>query len=322
LLFSGGVDSSVILNLTRPPSQLISLHLGASACADIAHTPGATALSTILGTFAAAAERPITSLSGPALSCLLSKAANAGVESVLSGEGADELFGGYAYYTKRHVGHPLLTARLRDAETTWSFLPLLRLYRPTDGMRHLLESKSGVEWLTFDRTVRLSEHLCLLNSDIPSLLAGIEARLPYLSAWSLRSRRPPRKAKRPIYEVARRIGVAAIKKRSLYVRCDSLGEKWLLQACEELSSDEYVATMFKHPTSLPALVRQVGLVSKRLPPTWRSYMSEIIARAVVGLWTWRAARAVQHPMHTVNWAHTDIASPYDGPRDTEEVLRS
>lgn len=65
--------------------------------------------------------------------------------------------------------------------------------------------------------------------------------------------------------------------------------------------------MFQSPDTLPYLVSQVGLVGAKLPAVWRSYVSEVIARMVVGLWTWRVARDLPHRMSAFQWDHTEMA---------------
>ncbi|MCL6595110.1 MAG: asparagine synthase (glutamine-hydrolyzing) [Firmicutes bacterium] len=118
---SSGVDSSALVSLARRRGELDTFSIafeGARPHADEA--PAARALAAALGTrhhevrvdarayadawpaIVRAMEDPVADPSAPGIYFLSREARRAGVKVVLSGEGADELFGGYPVYRQPH----------------------------------------------------------------------------------------------------------------------------------------------------------------------------------------------------------------------------
>jgi len=184
LAFSGGVDSSLLRSL-RPElpkftadSKSIEIHISNGKEFTVSMR------KHLVGEFARLAQfvdRPISKLSPIAMSLLAHEARRFGLENQISGEGADELFLGYGHtFQKGKLGHPALHRSKMLFDLADGIFKFKLPPRPSELFVHLLSTDNPLEWSWYDRWIRLPQHLTLLNSDLPTLANGAEARLPFL----------------------------------------------------------------------------------------------------------------------------------------------
>lgn len=298
LAWSGGLDSGLIRDFWPDCTPCITAHVSMKepdVTADVVRVTNEDSLKIALARFADIAERPLTSLSGPALSILAEAAASTGVSIWLSGEGADEIFAGYPYYFMANGGHPFLTAKHQARQVVEQALDLPNGSVPSDQIVELMQSSSPNSWLEFDRNIRLPEHLCAVNSDLPSMLAGIEPRTPYLDLWSASLRAPPESPKKPLQDIARSRSLSFKSKEGIFFPTKLLGHEWILQAAREI--EEVGVEFTQIPKDLPKrvglAVDQVGRLS--LPVEVSGYMIEAIYAFVIGIWSFQRTLRTPNP---------------------------
>ena len=263
--------------------------------ADVVRVADRDCLKIALARFADVAERPLTSLSGPALSILAEAAASTGVKIWLSGEGADEIFAGYPYYFIANGGHPFLTAKHQARQVVEQALDLPNGSVPSDQIVDLMQSSSPSLWLDFDRNIRLPEHLCAVNSDLPSMLAGIEPRTPYLDLWSASLLAPPESPKKPLQDIASGRSLSFKSKEGIFFPTKLLGLEWILQAAREIEETgiEFMETPKDFSKRVSLAVDQVSRLS--LPGEVNGYLVEAIYAVVVGIWSFQRTLRIPSP---------------------------
>lgn len=288
LAYSGGIDSSAIVKACGVvPPPLFSVTDDSTS----AGLPGSSAPSAYvdmrsehlirgLRRIGQVTGRPLTRLAGVAMLLLAELGVRNGLENQISGEGADELFGGYAATFDRSVpGHPILT----DAKAaSLPGLHALGIELSEDRGRLLpgLSNDADIasrRW--FDRHVRLPEHLCQLHSDIPSLLAGAEARLPFIDLANFDTTvvDPDYQGK---VELVRFIGIAA-SKRGLNVGGRRLGRaslRSLIHESEGVFADFGVSSTFER-------FEQAWDVTETLDESIKAYLQNSLSGAIIGFWS-------------------------------------
>ncbi|MET4250245.1 asparagine synthase-related protein [Bradyrhizobium sp. LA6.7] len=296
LAWSGGLDSGLLKEFWPESVPCTTAHISAhksDVTADVVGLTSAEGLQVALTQFADIAERPLTSLSGPALSILAKAAASRGVKIWLSGEGADEIFAGYSYYFAASDGHPFLTAKHQARRVVEQALGLPSGSGASDQIVGLMQSDSPKSWLEFDRTIRLPEHLCAVNSDLPSMLAGIEPRTPYLDLWSACAADRPESPKKPLQDIARSRAASFKPKEGIFFPTKLLGQEWILQAAREIEGAEFIQI----PPDLSVRVASAfdRFHKLSLPEGVSAYLEEAICAFVVGVWSFQRTLRIPNP---------------------------
>lgn len=224
--------------------------------------------------------RPLTRLAGVAMLLLAELGVRNGLENQISGEGADELFGGYAATFDRSApGHPIL-ADARAASLPGAHALGIVLSEDRSRLLPGLSNDADVgirRW--FDRHVRLPEHLCQLHSDIPSLLAGAEARLPFidLANFDTTVAYPDCQGKA---ELVRFSGIAA-SKRGLNVGGRRLGRanlRSLIHESEAAFADFGMSSTFER-------FEQAWDATETLGEGLKAYLQNSLSGMIIGLWS-------------------------------------
>ena len=186
IAYSGGVDSELIRKYAGHGIPLYSLETPYEKIDRLTNAniirPEWRDIDILFEKYTDVAETPITSLSGIALLHMNQIAKSDGYENVISGEGADEIFYGYNYYYYRSKHHPLLHKRHLSRQFLENLFEIRSDYKMSS-LIDVFSSNMPSVWAEFDLKYRLPNHLFRLNSDIPSLLAGIEARVPFLDLF-------------------------------------------------------------------------------------------------------------------------------------------
>lgn len=292
LSYSGGLDSSLLRTCwpqsAKKSSYKLILHNREKTnnCNNIYLR--SSDLLDYLEKYASAAERPLASLSGVGLTMLATHAVADGYENHISGEGADELFHGYVHYYMDSDGHPFLLRRMREKELFESLTGTQAISHSSPQISRLLNNNSPQSWADFDREVRLAEHLCLMNGDLPSMLAGAESRLPFLDLLPFRNtildkNRPPKDILR---KAANYLGIKIPVKRALAIPFRIIDESLLINLAIEIDETEIASIFLNRRVQITVMLRnlQSKLRFNHFPLLTRNLIVEIIARYVVGLW--------------------------------------
>ena len=188
LAYSGGLDSSLIKGLADKHHGNYAFKLNLDTDSKLQN-----GVKNIQSSFedmekhfemmASHGGRPITSsLSSMAMSTLFQTINESGLKICLSGEGADEIFLGYPTYFQTSKGHPGLLSRIAQIDLIEKLFEF-KIPMGSKEFKHYCETPEMEEWVRFDRSLRLPEHLLRLNNDIPSLLNSIESRTPFLDLF-------------------------------------------------------------------------------------------------------------------------------------------
>lgn len=224
--------------------------------------------------------RPLTRLAGVAMLLLAELGVRNGLENQISGEGADELFGGYAAtFDPLAAGHPIL-ADARAASLPGAHALGIALSEDRSRLLPGLSNDADVasrRW--FDRHIRLPEHLCQLHSDVPSLLAGAEARLPFidLANFDTTVAHPDYQGK---VELVRFSGVAA-GKQGLNVGGRRLGRanlRSLIHESEATYADFGMSLTFER-------FEQAWDATESLDEGIKGYLQNSLSGMIIGLWS-------------------------------------
>jgi len=242
--FSGGVDSSVI-SLLAP--GLPRLNVSTSSRPSKLTNTVRLSPAGLFGEFirvGAVLDRPISTLSAPAMSLLAKVASQRGFEVQLSGEGGDELFLGYPhlYSNDGSSGHPSLRRAAEEFSLVKRAFDLESCPRIGSVLEELTFNSRPREWSKFDRWTRLPQHLTLVHSDLPGLLNRIESRLPFLDACSFDlSGGPitsaPKEQLRELLVANSMSRTASAPKRGLNVKPSLLGQQRLLVIQDALAQN-------------------------------------------------------------------------------------
>lgn len=240
IAFSGGVDSSLIRFFCNRNVKCFKLHTDFEVKSKnknlLEYNPSQEELEELIENYITYAERPITSLSGIGLSYIFSQAKKMGFENVLTGEGADEIFYGYGHYYIKSVGHPILKNKKREMEIIFSLLNL-QLKPIKTSFEDILYSKNYKDWRNFDIQVRLPEHLCRMNSDLPALLNRIEPRAPFLDLFNFYSqiKIKPKIPKSYLKAILENKGIDYNKRKiGLYLPPSYLKNQWFIEKINQL----------------------------------------------------------------------------------------
>ncbi|WP_421696563.1 asparagine synthase-related protein [Aestuariivirga sp.] len=285
LFWSGGLDSSVLSVLWPSNRAKAVFHIrehgelltGDHVCVSLSGTSCRGRIETLVRT----AERPITSLTPLGFLLLCNVASERGVESILSGEGADEIFGGYPYYGMESPGHPLLLLKLEQIRWLGRWFEFDPLLSTSEELQVMLTEEDPYRWLSFDRQYRLPGHLSSLNSDIPNLLAGLESRLPYLDL-AIHSVGPtcrPLGEKENLKAVAAQCGVSIPSKSGIYISPMLLGDEWMISALEVVRDSDMAEHVGLSRGSINSMVRCFRERSANVEALER------LSRVVLGLWS-------------------------------------
>lgn len=290
LAWSGGIDSELVRKMWPADRACKTAHVTSAeksraSSADILVQIKPETLKEALSQFAKFAERPVTSLSGPAMLVLATAAEESGSEVWLSGEGADEIFAGYPHYFVDSVGHPFLVAKQRSKDFVEYALGLKAERLPSEPIRAMLTSTSPKEWLAFDRRVRLPEHLCPMNGDIPTMMAKIESRSPYLDLWDRSDDRLPVSPKQVLKDMGNAHGLVTAPKEGLFFPSSILGARWLMHAAKAVENAD--VGMMCVPSDFSIRVEKVfgKLESLRLPSSVADPLVEAVTGLIMGLWS-------------------------------------
>ena len=297
LAWSGGLDSEFIRRSWPKRRACKTAHLigtprSQPRRADVILQVSPRTLRSAFRRFSLFAERPVTSLSGPAMFTLAVAAKKSGSEVWLSGEGADELFAGYSHYFKESEGHPFLLAKQRSKELVEHALDINTEALPSEPIRAMLVSRSPIEWLSFDRNVRLPEHLCPMNSDIPTMMAEIESRSPYLDLWHLSDTMLPESPKKRLADAAEACGVIARIKEGLFFPSSLLGRNWLIQTARAIEGAD--TGIIRVPSDLSSRVLRLFAMLDELVVSKfvRKTFLEALASFIMGLSSFLDSRSL------------------------------
>lgn len=236
-----------------------------------------------------AACRPVTSFSGVGMSVLISHAKANGAKIILSGECADEIFCGYPHYFTNSTGHPTLKNRERDKNIIQSILNTNSFIPPSDYIKKLLLSDKPDEWLYFDRFVRLPEHLCLMNSDIPSLLNKVESRLPFVDLFDIKYEtiKKTSSPKKELFNILNELQIN-IKpdKKGLHVSFSILSDDFIFQMIENILDKPAVSNLIgiDVPKFKYLAINTINNIT-HFPLQTQSYVREILFRHIVGIYS-------------------------------------
>lgn len=284
LAFSGGIDSSLIAS-AWPLGECARYRLTAGErTADRNSTlvrVDAKSLAGALEILAPRVERPLTSLTAPAFYLLCKRAASDGKEVRLGGEGADEIFLGYPhYFSSSPRGHPFLSRKAELKSIVINLLALPESDGGTTEMRQYLAGRDRDEWNAFDREVRLPEHLNTINNDIPSLLAGVESRCPYLGLSGYRYPAKQAVAKSDLVAIALQQGLAAPPKKPIFFGCSIFSTRTIYALAKESEASNVL------PMPAPAASRVVEVLQKCASVGHAAAsIKETLCAYVVGRWS-------------------------------------
>jgi asparagine synthase (glutamine-hydrolysing) len=205
MFFSGGIDSSVLLAVMsrlneRPVKALTAGFSGTSVHDERAHARSVTAavgadhievefseddFYTLLPKIASAVDDPTADYAILPTFKLAARARAEGLKVVLSGEGGDELFGGYGRY--RHAMRPWPFAKSMRRKGTFHGLDVLRensahwrdgiaasekaALAPGRNALQVAQAIDSADWLPADLLTKLDR--CLMAH-------GVEGRVPFL----------------------------------------------------------------------------------------------------------------------------------------------
>lgn len=289
LAYSGGIDSGLVRRFW-PHSGCPSYRVAAATTPplnDEIVVAFPTDASEALARVAAVAERPLTTLSCVALYLLAARVAADGYTVVLSGDGADEVFYGYPHYTARGLGHPLLALKHALRAQVCVLLGIVDGHDPSAALSGPLHSPHPGDWHAFDRSVRLPEHLCVLNNDIVALLARVENRLPYLDLLRFADAPwlSPSCGKRPLYDLAADECIPTPTKQGIFFPVGLLGTPTLLALADGVVHARS-ALPFDLPRDFPDRCAAVLRILNSQPPSPESgpSLTEAITGTVMGLW--------------------------------------
>lgn len=249
IAWSGGIDSHLVASCAGDATPRYRLDEGEREGLDARNVhwaaPSADALAQTARDLATAAARPITSLTAPALAELARQARSAGAEVQLGGEGADEIFLGYAYHRRgvADEGHPALRAKLAFRDLLHDLLGGEPPAVDDEVLRATARSPRKRDWIAFDRDWRLPEHLLLLNSDAANLLQSVEARCPFADFGSMSFEASVLTegvdaSKPTLAELWRRRRLGSVpSKRPLVFDASRLGREWLVRSIDEVDAD-------------------------------------------------------------------------------------
>jgi asparagine synthase (glutamine-hydrolysing) len=283
LAFSGGVDSSLIKLLSpNIPCYTILLREESLSSKQTGVIVNESSLLKNLIQMWSLIDRPFSTLSPVAMSVLATEMKKDGIENMLSGEGADELFSGYPYLYKNTNGHPILNRHKVNFDLACKILKIHLGNKPTY-FSSFLESESSTDWLHFDRWVRLPQHLTLLHTDCPSLINGIEARLPFLDMVKHGILDPNKLTtpKQPLKDILENYSIDPYQptpiKQGLFVPCGIFCDNLLLELCEQNFDNlqPYIPINFK--TVCENALNNIAILPDSIKNDWR----ELIARTII-----------------------------------------
>lgn len=284
--FSGGVDSLLVAHQVPNVSRL-TLEQASVLRYNYPTTIFPVRRQDIvdnLTSYVEAHERPIISLTGVALYCLAKYASSIGFSSSLSGEGADEIFGGYCHYFISAEGHPQVRHALLSRNLFLEMMGCANSTPVSPFISSICDNPRPLDWLRFDRQYRLPQHICSANSDIPSMLAGIDARLPYLdlmrfSIVDILSGGP----KPQLYSLAGSITGNAPKKQGLYIPCSFLWEK--LPLYMEDCHIPLITTCFSGSLQMRCFYQTYSKIKKIPEGNTVDVLKNIFSRIIIAIWS-------------------------------------
>lgn len=284
LAFSGGIDSSLIASVW-PPGKCARYRLTAGERSGDRDSTlvrvGAKSLAGALETLAPWVERPLTSLTGPAFYLLCRRAASDGQEVRLGGEGADEIFLGYPHYFGPAArNHPFLRTKDELKSIVMDLLGMSQAERGTTLMRRHLAGRNRDDWNAFDREVRLPEHLNTVNNDIPSLLAGLESRCPYLALSGYKYPTSQAAAKADLVALSLQQGLPAPPKEPVFFGCSILPARAIHALAQESEARNVLPTPAPSSGRVAEVLEKCASVGRAADP-----IRETLCSYVVGRWS-------------------------------------
>jgi len=205
LLYSGGIDSTIIMRMAQKTgaSQLSALTIGYSGAEPDDESANACKMASAAGVdcervemgaadfwrlaprIVAAVDDPMADMAVLPLYILGQEAAKRGFKVALSGEGADEIFGGYSRYRRATLPWPFRSRKRRRGVFSADEFAKQRLFSWDEGLDQL-EIAQVVAWssrLQLLQAIDVLERLpnCLLTKLDRALMAhGVEGRTPFL----------------------------------------------------------------------------------------------------------------------------------------------
>ncbi|MBU2711438.1 asparagine synthase-related protein [Zooshikella harenae] len=289
---SGGVDSSIIHHLAMSIDNSIpgycavwhrdkplQLH---SNVIPVLISP--ESLQQNINHFLMLSNRPITSLSGLAIYLTALHAKKDGFDTVLSGEGADEIFWGYPHYFVSSKSHPFFIQRQKDLKfiSEIAGIDILTNVNST-AFSTSTQSPNPFDWNKIDFKYRLPGHLCRMNNDLPYLMASIESRLPYIDCLQYFSAKRPLTNKKVLFDYFYQISGLKPTKHGICFGCQLLGIKWFKQQIEQINYATAAELLqITNPKKLlHTLVSNWALLEELSLGNY--YTHEIIARFLMGI---------------------------------------
>ncbi|ALL05084.1 hypothetical protein AQ505_05985 [Pedobacter sp. PACM 27299] len=223
-------------------------------------------------------DRPFSTLSTVAMSILMEEMRKDGIENVLSGEGADEIFCGYPHYYKKSMGHPVLKRHKHSFEIAKK-LSHIKLDQTASFFEPFTNSMAPSDWLKFDRWTRLPQHLTLLHTDCTSLVNQLEARLPFLDLVAFQVNDPGELSipKKPLKDLLPIGSDQYRSKQGLFVPCGIFSDNLLLEICNQDFSclQPQIPSYFREQCENN--LKKIAL----LPETLAKELREILARTII-----------------------------------------
>jgi len=211
-------------------------------------------------------------------------ASKEGIKVCLSGDGADEYFFGYNHYYKRSEGHPILKLRYNGYSIAAALLGLKNIVVSPLLIEYMTDSDVN-DWVYFDQKYRLSEHLCLVNNDIPAIYHNIESRLPFLDFAGFYEFCFQYEPKQKLKSILNNNNVDFSKEKSgLSVPFAELPKNSLIHMYNvAYSYREELGIEMNNPQEVQSIIE--NLYAETIFSNKNIYYIEIIAQQIFGLWS-------------------------------------
>jgi len=283
LAFSGGVDSSLIRQL-KPEMPCYTLLLKEKKLLHKQRGVLVTQVNLLasLEKMWSFIDRPFSTLS-PVAMCVLTEEMNKdGIENMLTGEGADELFGGYPHLFQNMTGHPILSHHKLNFDIA-SRLLKLHLTMESPFFQSLLNTRTSSDWLIYDRWIRLPQHLTLLHTDCPSLINRIEARLPFLDIvhHGIIDPQQLKIPKKPLRDMLNAypfdLNETIPLKEGLFIPCGIFRDELLLEICDQNFDNLYPYIPFDFRKTCEKTLNKIAA----MPDSAKDTLRELVARTII-----------------------------------------